>query len=106
MADAQADVTVVDNPAEARFEAHVDGSLAGFAEYDLADGVITFVHTEVDDAFEGHGVGSTLVRSALDDVLDRSDLRGVRASCPFVRDWIRHHPDYLHRVEAIEEAND
>ena len=104
-----ADVDVRDNPADSRFEAYVDGALAGFAEYDLTDGVITFVHTEVDDAYEGQGVGSGLVRAALDDVLGRGDLRGVRASCPFVRSWIRRHPDYLHRVEQVEqveEAND
>lgn len=101
-----ADISVKDNPAEARFEAYLDGALAGFAEYDLTDGVITFVHTEVDDTFEGHGVGSSLVRGALDDVLDRADLHGVRASCPFVRAWIRRHPDYLHRVEQIDQVEE
>ena len=95
-----ADVEVRDSPAQNRFEAYVDGSLVGIAEYDLTDEVITFVHTEVEDDLEGEGVGSALVRGALDDVLAR-DLKGVRASCPFVRAWIRRHPDYLHRVEEV-----
>lgn len=87
------DVTVHDHPEESRFEAFVDGELAGFSAYEVADGVITFTHTEVDDAYEGHGVGSTLVRASLDAV--RADgSRRVRPLCPFVRAWIDHHPDY------------
>jgi uncharacterized protein len=87
------DVSVRDNPDESRFEAYLDGELAGFSEYELSDGVITFTHTEVDDAYEGHGVGSALVRYAFDQV--RTDgTRRVRPSCPFVRAWLDHHPDY------------
>jgi predicted GNAT family acetyltransferase len=87
------EVSVRDNPGASRFEAYVDDELAGFSAYALSDGVITFTHTEVDDAFEGHGVGSALVRHALDQV--RADgTRRVRPSCPFVRAWIDHHPDY------------
>src|SRR3954451_15959050 len=87
------DVTVRDNPGESRFEAYVDGRSAGFSAYALSDGVITFTHTEVDDAFEGQGVGSTLVRQALDQVRSEGGRR-VRPVCPFVRAWIEHHPDY------------
>ena len=87
------DVTVRDNPDEGRFEAYVDGELAGISAYQLSDDVITFTHTEVDDAFEGQGVGSSLVRQALDAVRDTGGLR-VRPSCPFVRAWIDQHPDY------------
>lgn len=87
------EVSVRDNPDESRFEAWLDGELAGYSAYELTDDVITFTHTEVDDAFEGHGVGSTLVRASLDQV--RADgVRRVRPLCPFVRAWIDHHPDY------------
>ena len=87
------DVTVRDNSGESRFEAYVDGQLAGFSAYELSDGVITFTHTEVDDAFEGQGVGSSLVRQELDLVRADGELR-VRPLCPFVRAWIDRHPDY------------
>jgi predicted GNAT family acetyltransferase len=87
------EVTVTDHPDQSRFEATVDGRLAGFAAYRLTAHTITFTHTEIDDAFEGHGVGSTLVRHALDDVRARGGLR-VRPLCPFVKAWIEHHPDY------------
>ncbi|WP_151083800.1 GNAT family N-acetyltransferase [Nocardioides cynanchi] len=87
------DISVRDNPADNRFEAFVDGKLAGFSAYALSDGVIAFTHTEVDDAFEGHGVGSALVRQSLDQVRESGTLQ-VKALCPFVRVWIEHHPDY------------
>jgi predicted GNAT family acetyltransferase len=86
-------VEVRDNPEESRYEAYVDGRLAGFSVYDLAHGTINFIHTEVDDAYEGQGVGSDLVRQMLDQLRQRGDLR-VTASCPFVRAWLRRHPDY------------
>jgi|SRR4051794_25043079 predicted GNAT family acetyltransferase len=87
------DVHTAQNQERHRYEAFVDGELAGFAEYRLGDGVIDFTHTEVDDAFEGHGVGSTLAREALDDVR-RQGGRRVIASCPFIKEWIENHPDY------------
>ncbi|MGA8048376.1 MAG: GNAT family N-acetyltransferase [Dermatophilaceae bacterium] len=86
-------VTVTDNPDEHRFEAHVDGELAGFAEYSLREGVIVFTHTEVDDAYEGRGVGSALARQALDAVRDAGERRVV-PRCPFIKAWIDRHPDY------------
>ena len=93
-----ADVQVADNEAEKRFEARVDGELAAAAYYDTADDLIVFTHTEVDDAFEGHGVGSTLARAALDAV--RADgRRKVVARCPFIKGWIDRHPAYQDLLE-------
>lgn len=83
---------VTDNPDRSRYEAFVDDRLAGFAEYKLREDVIIFVHTVVDDAFEGQGVGSALARGALDGARE-ADLR-VRPHCPFIRGWIEKHPDY------------
>lgn len=90
---ADTDVTVRDNTEQHRFEAWVAGELSGVVDYELRDGVIDFVHTEVDDDLEGEGVGSTLARGALDAVRRDGALRVV-ASCPFVKGWIERHPDY------------
>ena len=93
------DVEVRDNPAENRYEAWVDGELAGIAVYGLSEHAIVFLHTEVDDRFEGHGIGSALARAALDDVRAKGD-RDVVALCPFIKGWIEKHPEYqdlLHR---------
>lgn len=92
------DVTITDNPGESRFEAHVGGELAGFADYRAAEQLIAFTHTEVFDAFEGQGVGSALARGALDAV--RADgTRKVLPRCRFIRSWIKEHPDYQDLVD-------
>lgn len=76
-----------------RYEAHVDGALAGFAEYQLTDRLIIFTHTEVKSEFEGQGVASAIARFALDDV--RADgHREVMPLCPFIKGWIARHADY------------
>jgi uncharacterized protein len=84
--------TVLDVPERSRFEIHLDGRLAGFAQYRTKDPtLIVFTHTEIDDAFEGRGLGSALVRTALDTARDRG--LSVRPDCPFVRAYIARHPD-------------
>jgi uncharacterized protein len=82
---------VVNNKARDRFELTVDGHLAA-TYYKLADGVITFVHTEVPPELGGQGVGSRLVKGALDQV--RADGLKVIAECPFVNAYIGKHPEY------------
>jgi uncharacterized protein len=82
---------VVNNKAEHRYELVVEGHLAA-TYYTLADGVITFVHTEVPPELGGKGVGSRLVKGALDQV--RADGLKVIAECPFVKGYIDKHSDY------------
>ena len=82
---------VRDNPSRHRFELEVDGHTA-FTEYTLAPGVITFVHTEVPKALGGRGVGTRLIKGALDQV--RSRGLKVVAKCPFVAGFIGKHRDY------------
>ncbi len=94
------DPSVVDNPAEQRFEVRVDGAVAGFAAYRAGEEADTFTHTEIDPAYEGRGLGSVLVRGALDEVRARG--RQVRPACPFVRRFVERHPDYLDLVPPGE----
>lgn len=82
-----------DNPEKRQFEAYVDGKVAGFSAYDLTTDGIMIMHTEVDDAYEGEGVGSALVRQMLDLVRADGELK-VTVLCPFVNAWLRRHPDY------------
>jgi len=89
---------VEDVPAEERFEVRVGGELAGFAEYRRRGDLIAFVHTEVDPAFEGRGLGSTLIVRALDSARDAGLM--VLPFCPFVRGFIDRHHDYLDLVPA------
>ena len=83
--------TVRDNPARHRYELETEGHVA-FAEYRLAEGVITFVHTEVPKELGGKGVGSALARGALEDVRRRG-LRVV-AECPFIKGFIAKHAEF------------
>jgi uncharacterized protein len=91
-------VAVHDNVKKHRYEATVDGALAGFAVYRMAPGQIALVHTEVDEAFEGHGIGSILVREVLDDARRRG--LDVVPICPFVTSFIDQHREYLDLVPA------
>ncbi len=92
---------VTDNTDESRYELHVDGSLAGVAEYRRHDDRITFTHTEIDDAYEGQGLGSVLSRAVLDD--SRGAGLAVHPACPFVARYIKRHPrPYLELVPEGE----
>lgn len=89
--------TVVNNTAKHRYELEVEGHLAA-TYYKLADGVITFVHTEVPPELGGKGVGSRLVKGALDQV--RAAGLKVVAQCVFVKGWIEKHPDYANLLKT------
>ena len=83
--------TVSDNPAQQRYELAVDGHVAA-SYYAIADGVITFVHTEVPPELGGKGIGSKLIKGALDQV--RAGGLKVIAQYPFVKAYIEKHPEY------------
>lgn len=85
------DIHVVDNPAEHRFEAVVDGELA-VASYRRRGDTIIFTHTEVPQALEGQGVASALARAALQQV----QAEGLRVvpRCRFMAAFIARHPEF------------
>jgi predicted GNAT family acetyltransferase len=93
---------VVDRPEQHRFEIVADGQVAGFADYQLRGEEIMFTHTVIEEAYEGKGLGSVLVRHALDSARERG--LAVLPLCPFVRSWIARHPDYLPLVPASARA--
>ena len=84
--------SVRDNREELRYELVREGEVLGFLLYRIEPESVVLVHTDVDPAYEGQGLGSVLVKGALDDLRER----GVRAVplCPFVRAYIRRHPEY------------
>ena len=102
MTTTPAEPTVLDVAERSRFEIHVEGGMAGFAAYRMkhdgpGPGLLVLTHTEIDDAYEGRGLGSTLVRAVLDTARDRG--LSVRPDCPFVRAYVaRHLDDYLDLV--------
>jgi predicted GNAT family acetyltransferase len=96
------DVVVTDNREQNRYEARIDGELAGFAEYHLTRSSIVFTHTLVLDGFEGRGVGSSLARQALDDVRAKGE-RDVVPVCPFIHGFIDDHAEYADLVRRHHE---
>lgn len=83
---------VIHNEAARRYEILVDDTVAGFIQYKLADGVLTLVHTEVEPAFGGQGIGSKLARGALD--IARTSGHEIVSKCPFLDSWVKKHPEY------------
>jgi uncharacterized protein len=97
-----ADTRVSDNPTAGRYEILVDEKPAGFVAYRRSGSTITMSHTEVDPGFEGRGLGSILVRGALDAA--RADRLAVLPTCPFVRRYIQRHREYADLVPADQHA--
>jgi predicted GNAT family acetyltransferase len=96
-APAEREVVVRNDPDANRYVVTVAGAPAGFSEYRLRPGKVVFTHTEINDEYEGRGIGSRLARFALDDVRRQGDL--VVPLCPFIAAYIARHPDYLDLVE-------
>lgn len=93
-----AQLAVIDNSGAERYEIQLDGepAPAGFLRYRLQPGLIELVHTEIDEEFEGRGLGSRLISFALNDARQRG--LAVLPSCPFVNDYIRRHRQYVDLV--------
>jgi predicted GNAT family acetyltransferase len=83
--------TITDAPERGRYEAHLDGELAGVLEYVLKYGRLALIHTEVLPTHEGQGIGSALVRYGLDHA--RSNGWAVIAVCPYVQSYLVRHPE-------------
>lgn len=79
-----------DNPSDHRFELEQDGEIA-FAAYRIEGDTITFTHTIVPPALEGHGVASRLIAHALGEA--RAKGLKVVPQCSFVAAYIDRHPD-------------
>jgi len=82
---------ILDNREEHRFELMVDGQRAE-AYYTLEGKVMTFTHTDVPQVLSGRGIGSQLIKGALDQVRARG-LK-VAATCPFVSAYLGKHKEY------------
>jgi predicted GNAT family acetyltransferase len=82
---------IINNTLKHRFETEV-GAQTAFLVYQVAADQITFTHTRVPPALEGRGIGTALVKAAMDHAREHS-LRVV-IQCPFVAEVVQSHPQY------------
>ena len=74
-----------------QYEFHIDGLIPRI-EYIRAKEKIFLTHTEVPAELEGRGIGSALIKAALEEI-ERQDLTLVPL-CPFVAGYIKEHPKW------------
>ncbi|HEU4559650.1 MAG TPA: GNAT family N-acetyltransferase [Longimicrobium sp.] len=96
MAEAN-DIDVRRNAAEEQFEVAL-GSDRAVLTYAEQNGKLYVLHTEVPEAMEGHGIGSALVRAAMEHAREK----GVKVVpfCPFAKAWLQRHHDFDEMVSA------
>jgi predicted GNAT family acetyltransferase len=69
-----------------------NATMVASTNYTVRQERIVFNHTEIADGYEGQGLGTKLVKAALDDV--RTTGRKIVPICAYVRGWIERHPEY------------
>jgi len=82
---------VVNNAAAGRFELTEDGHTA-VLEYELAGSRLRLMHTEVPPELRGRKYGDVLARAGLEHA--RGNNLKVVPFCPFVRAFLKRHPEY------------
>jgi predicted GNAT family acetyltransferase len=90
-------VAVTHNEEARRFELYING-LRALLTYGLSPGRIVLLHTEVPQAFEGHGLAAKLTRFALEFAREKH-LRVVPL-CPYASSFIRRHTEYQDLISA------
>ncbi|MDR6866522.1 putative GNAT family acetyltransferase [Microbacterium resistens] len=83
------EISIARNDEASRYEIRSDGTLAGFAEFELRPSLIAFTHTVVDPAFQGQGLASRLAAYALADAVASGDT--IIPYCPYIEKYLRTH---------------
>ena len=87
---------VVDAAEEHRFELRGDGDEVAVLQYRRSPGMLHLLHTEVPPSLEGRGYASALAHVALEQA--KREGAGVGAVCPYIRAYLRRHPEYAELV--------
>ena len=86
---------LIDNKEAKQYEIHIEDSIVKI-EYIKAQEKIYFTHTEVPTKLEGKGIGSSIVKLALEDI--KSKGLTLVPLCPFVALYIKRHPEWRELV--------
>jgi predicted GNAT family acetyltransferase len=88
---------VLNNADAGQFEVREGGRVA-VLQYEMTGDAITFTHTIVPRKLEGQGIGSALARTGLNYARELN--LAVIPQCPFVRAYIKRHPEYQSLVRT------
>ncbi|MEO6122835.1 MAG: GNAT family N-acetyltransferase [Ilumatobacteraceae bacterium] len=77
---------------ENRYDIFLGSARGAYAEYELADGVMTMTHTVTDPQQRGQGLAGLVVGRALDDA--KAAGLTVVPQCWYVAQFIERHPEY------------
>jgi len=91
-------VTVKNNGDRHRYELRLDQEVVGKLLYRANQQTVALIHTEIDPAFEGHGLAEQLVTAALDDI--RARHVHMVPICPYVEAYVQRHPEYRDLVAS------
>jgi predicted GNAT family acetyltransferase len=93
-------ITVIQNAAENRFEAWIDGHLAKLDYMETGD-TIVMTHVGVPIEFRGQGLAAAITRAGLEYARSKS-LR-VIPMCSYVAAYIRRNPQYADLTKQQEK---
>jgi uncharacterized protein len=92
------EMAVRDDAESLCYEAVIGGEAVGAVVYERAGPRLVILHTIVDPDYRGRGIGTALVRGALDDV--RAKGMTLTNYCGFVAGFIAGHPGYADLLDA------
>jgi uncharacterized protein len=94
------DLQLNDNTAAQRYEARLEDRVVAYIEYRPSGEARMLTHTEVNADMEGKGVGSAIVKYALEDIRSRGER--VVPMCPFVAAYMQRHREYTELVHPLQ----
>lgn len=83
-------VEITDVPDARRYEARIDGELAGWVDYGRVRDRLVAVHTEVKPEYGGRGIGKALVRRVIADA--RAGGFTITPRCPLFATHFERNP--------------
>jgi uncharacterized protein len=92
-------ITVRHNASSRSYDALAGAQVVGTMVYQLEDRRTIAMHTIVEPGFCGQGIGTQLVREALDDIRARGMT--LTSYCGFVWAFLRAHPEYADLIDTV-----